>query len=165
MSGHGGSRDGSGRKRKPEALPVVSKSNPWTIAGGSTSALNDNVGAISAGGSAERTAGGAGEGAGDSSERAASGAVSDTERAGRNMTLSKILMRSSLADKTFAMLVWVSFNSPPAHQLDMSLFVREWKVNGHKGALHTQEWEDAERRVLARLRSVRKATFLGIQDV
>jgi len=233
MSGHGGSRDGSGRKRKPEALPVVSKSNPWTIAGGSTSALNDNVGAISAGGSAERTAGnagegasgsalierepaagGAGEGAGGSAERAAGNAggsafadwrslkwaalhaiaeqaqqlrtaieeagaeqrllfalqmheqeqrmqarfdsarrsiaaeietlrdarrtlasthnwiayryyQSDTERAGRNMTLSKILMRSSLADKTFAMLVWVSFNSPPAHQFDMSLFVRE----------------------------------------
>mmetsp|Transcript_36561 Transcript_36561/g.90693 ORF Transcript_36561/g.90693 Transcript_36561/m.90693 type:complete len:82 (+) Transcript_36561:390-635(+) len=81
------------------------------------------------------------------------------------MTLSKTLMRSSLADKTFAMLVWVSFNSPPAYQLDMSLFVREWKVHGHKGALHNQEWEDAERRVLARLRSVRKATFLGIQDV
>jgi len=33
---------------------------------------------------------------------------SDKERAGRNMTLSKTLMRSSLADKIFAMLVWVS---------------------------------------------------------
>jgi hypothetical protein len=83
------------------------------------------------------------------------------------MTLSKTLMRSSLADKTFAMLIWVSLNSPPAHQLDMSRFVTEWKAHGHKAALHTltQEWEDAERRVLARLRSERKATLLGIQDI
>ncbi|KAJ1615705.1 hypothetical protein T492DRAFT_897029, partial [Pavlovales sp. CCMP2436] len=51
--------ESEGRKRKPDALPVVSKSNPWIIAGRSTSALND-----SADGSAERTAGNAGEGAG-----------------------------------------------------------------------------------------------------
>jgi hypothetical protein len=46
-----------------------------------------------------------------------------------------------------------------------SRLVREWKAHGHTGALHTQEWEDAERLVLARLRSVRKSTLLGIQDV
>jgi hypothetical protein len=47
----------------------------------------------------------------------------------------------------------------------MSRFVTVWKAHGHKGALHTPEWEDAERHVIARLRSERKATFLGIQDV
>ncbi|KAJ1633973.1 hypothetical protein T492DRAFT_865953 [Pavlovales sp. CCMP2436] len=115
-SGHGGSRDGSGRKRKPEALPVVSKSNPWIIAGGSTSALNDNIGAISAGGSAERTAGGVSEGVGDSFERAAGGA-------GEGAGGSALIEREPAAGGA---------------------------SHGHKGALHTQEWEDAERCVLAR---------------
>ncbi|KAJ1639478.1 hypothetical protein T492DRAFT_856753, partial [Pavlovales sp. CCMP2436] len=84
-----------GRKRKPEALLVVSKSNPWTIAGGSTSALNDNVGAISAGGSAERKAGGAGKGAGDSSERAAGGAG---EGAGGNALIERELAAGSAGE-------------------------------------------------------------------
>ncbi|KAJ1630298.1 hypothetical protein T492DRAFT_906917 [Pavlovales sp. CCMP2436] len=190
MSGHGGSHDDSGRKRKPEALPVVSKERATAPSArpvkhfvrdnrsqfivdrdehddeDDKKTLTRTVKRLALVGETSIA-----HTLSTQPERVAGSNIpnqilelmdymiayrynqSDTERAGRKMTLSKTLMRSSLADKTFAMLVRVFFNSPPAHQLDMSLFVREWKVNGHKGALRTQEWEDAERCVLARLRS------------
>ena len=44
---------------------------------------------------------------------------SDTERAGRTMTLTKPALRSSLGDNHFKQACWVAFNSPGFHELDM----------------------------------------------
>ena len=44
---------------------------------------------------------------------------SDTERAGRTMTLTKPALRSSLGDEHFKQACWVAFNSPGFHEVDV----------------------------------------------
>ena len=60
---------------------------------------------------------------------------SDTERAGRNMTLTKTPNRHSLTDENFSMLVWLSFNAPLIHQVDFRKFVQRWELEKHELAL------------------------------
>ena len=47
---------------------------------------------------------------------------SDTERIGSDMNLAKTDLRKNLGDLTYRALVFVAFNMPPAHLLDMQPF-------------------------------------------
>ena len=58
-----------------------------------------------------------------------------TERIGRNMTLIKPPERTSLGDENFKMLVWISYNCPPIHQVDFSKYVDVWAKEKHQLAL------------------------------
>ena len=60
---------------------------------------------------------------------------SDTERAGRTMTLTKPALRMSLGNTHFKQAVWVAFNSPGFHEVDILAFVRRWMADGHLAAV------------------------------
>ena len=84
-------------------------------------------------------------------------AQSDTERVGRNMTLTKSANRSSLGDVSFPQLVWLSFNAPPIHQVDFMKLVDIWIKEGHQLALFKS---GGCARVLERFESTTKTTFI-----
>ena len=48
---------------------------------------------------------------------------SDTERIGSDMNLTKTDPRKHPGDLTYRALVFVAFNMPPAHLLDLGLFL------------------------------------------
>lgn len=73
----------------------------------------------------------------------------DTERVGSNMNLIKTKLRTVLADSTFAALVFLSFNLPWLHEIDVKLLVKAWKEAGHKLPINKN---DADSLVLTRLR-------------
>ena len=52
---------------------------------------------------------------------------SDTEHASRTMTLTKLALRSSLGNTHFKQAVWVAFNSPGVHEIDVMALVQRWK--------------------------------------
>ena len=83
-----------------------------------------------------------------------------TERIGRNMTLTKPPERSSLLDDNFKKLVWLSYNSPPIHQVDFTKYVRIWEGGKHQLALFK---EGGCPQVLGRKLSERKHTILARQ--
>ena len=63
---------------------------------------------------------------------------SDTERAGRTMTLTKPALRSSLGNTHFnqaGSLGRVVFNSPGFHEIDIMALVKRWKADGHLSAV------------------------------
>ena len=78
-----------------------------------------------------------------------------TERIGRNMTLTKPPERTSLGDENFKMLVWISYNCPPIHQVDFSKYVDVWLKEKHQLALFQS---GGEQRVLERKSRERKHT-------
>jgi hypothetical protein len=80
-----------------------------------------------------------------------------TERIGRNMTLTKPPERSSLGDQNFKMLVWISYNCPPIHQVDFSKYVDVWVKEKHQLAMFQS---GGEQRVLERKARERKHTVL-----
>ena len=51
---------------------------------------------------------------------------SDMERIGSDMNLTKTDLRKNLGDLTYRALVFVAFNMPPAHLLDMQPFLDAW---------------------------------------
>jgi len=81
------------------------------------------------------------------------------------MTLTKTHLRASLGDKNFSMLVWVSYNSPPHHQLNLKRYYpyTAWIKSGHLAAINKSPYELAsDQKVLSRLReSQRKITMIG----
>ena len=83
---------------------------------------------------------------------------SDTERAGRTMTLTKPALRSSLGDEHFKQACWVAFNSPGFHELDIMALVKRWKRDGHLSAVMKDEGALRAREVRGRCSSVRLAT-------
>jgi hypothetical protein len=76
------------------------------------------------------------------------------------MTLTKPPERSSLGDDNFKMLVWLSYNSPPIHEVDCFEFVREWEKGKHQLALFKS---GGTQRVLERKMSEHKHTILCVQ--
>ena len=80
------------------------------------------------------------------------------------MTLTKTHLRASLGDKNFSMLVWVSYNSPPHHQLDLKRYYTAWIKSGHLAAINKSPYELAsDQKVLSRLRESQrcKITMIG----
>ena len=86
---------------------------------------------------------------------------SDTERAGRTMTLTKPALRSSLGDEHFKQACWVAFNSPGFHEVDVMAFVKRWKADGHLSAVMRDTGAARAGEVLARKAAERKVSFLG----
>jgi hypothetical protein len=82
-----------------------------------------------------------------------------TERIGRNMTLTKPPERSSLGDENFKMLVWVSYNSPPVHEIDFEKYIAIWTTEKHQLALFKEG--GGEQRVLTRKSLEHKHTILS----
>ena len=56
---------------------------------------------------------------------------SDTERIGSDMNLTKTDLRKHLGDLTYRALVFVAFNMPPAHLLDLQPFLDAWAHLNH----------------------------------
>ena len=56
---------------------------------------------------------------------------SDTERIGSDMNLTKTDLRKNLGDLTYRALVFVAFNMPPAHLLDLQPFLDAWAHLNH----------------------------------
>ena len=82
--------------------------------------------------------------------------TADVERVGSHMQLVKTKLRTSLHDTTFAALVFLSFNLPYLHEVDIDVLITAWKKAGHKLPINKN---DAESRVLRRLKSASSATF------
>ena len=82
---------------------------------------------------------------------------SDTERAGRNMNLTKTTDRASLGDENFKRLVWISYNSPQFHEVDFEPIVAAWLKTNHKLALFKG---GGTSRVLERMQAQHKVTLL-----
>jgi len=72
------------------------------------------------------------------------------------MQLIKTKLRTSLADQTFKSLVFLSFNLPHLHEIDVDILVNAWKAAGHKLPITR---EDADSIVLRRMRSEESQTF------
>ena len=72
------------------------------------------------------------------------------------MQLVKTKLRTSLHDTTFAALVFLSFNLPYLHEVDIDVLITAWKKAGHRLPINKN---DAESRVLRRLKSASSATF------
>ena len=85
----------------------------------------------------------------------------DCERVGRVMTLTKTKLRSSLSDEHFEQSVWVAYNSPGIHEVDLQAFVERWRLDGHLSATMSGGGERA-REVLDRKARERKHTFLAM---
>lgn len=84
----------------------------------------------------------------------------DCERIGRTMSLTKTTLRTSLGDLHFSQAVWVAFNSPPIHQVDLVLYVRRWIASGHLSAVMRDREAERARQVLERKSDEKKRTFL-----
>ena len=80
---------------------------------------------------------------------------------GRVMTLTKTKLRSSLSDEHFEQSVWVAYNSPGIHEVDLQAFVERWRLDGHLSATMSGGGERA-REVLDRKARERKHTFLAM---
>jgi hypothetical protein len=74
----------------------------------------------------------------------------DTERVGSAMNLVKTDKRRCLGDSIFADLVFLAFNLPWLHEIDIKLLVKAWKEAGHKLPINKN---DADSIVLTRLRN------------
>ena len=85
---------------------------------------------------------------------------SDTERAGRTMTLTKPALRSSLGDEHFKQACWVAFNSPGFHEVDVMAFVKRWKADGHLSAVMKDASGPRAKEVLERKAHEHKVSFL-----
>ena len=86
---------------------------------------------------------------------------SDTERAGRTMTLTKPALRSSLGNTHFKQAAWVAFNSPGFHEIDIMALVKRWKADGHLSAVMKDAWSSPRaREVLERKAREHKVSFL-----
>ena len=85
---------------------------------------------------------------------------SDTERAGRTMTLTKPALRSSLGNKHFKQAAWVAFNSPGFHEIDIMALVRRWKADGHLSAVMKDASGPRAKEVLERKGREHKVSFL-----
>ena len=86
---------------------------------------------------------------------------SDTERAGRTMTLTKPALRTSLGDDHFKQACWVAFKSPGFHELDIATFVKRWKADGHLSAMMKDSTAVRAREVLDRKATEHKVSFLS----
>ena len=80
----------------------------------------------------------------------------DVERVGSYMQLVKSKLRTSLEDSTFACGVFLAYNLPYLHEIDLDVLVEAWRKSGHKLPINKNE---AESLVLRRLRARRSATF------
>jgi len=80
----------------------------------------------------------------------------DVERVGSHMQLIKTKLRTSLADQTFKSLVFLSFNLPHLHEIDVDILVKSWKAAGHRLPITR---EDADSIVLRRMRNDESQTF------
>lgn len=89
---------------------------------------------------------------------------SDTERAGRTMTLTKPALRSSLGDDHFKQAVWVAFNSPGFHEVDLMAFVKRWKDDNHLSAVMKDDGASRAREVLERKAAEQKVSFLATNE-
>ena len=61
----------------------------------------------------------------------------------------------------FEQLVWVAYNSPGIHEVDLQAFVDRWRLDGHLSAMMSGGGERA-REVLDRKAQERKHTFLAM---
>jgi len=86
-----------------------------------------------------------------------------TERIGRNMTLTKPPERGSLGDDNFKMLVWISYNSPPVHEINFEKYLKIWTAEKHQLALFKEE--GGEQRVLTRKSLEHKHTILSTRVI
>ena len=86
----------------------------------------------------------------------------DCERVGRAMTLTKTKLRTSLGDEHFKECVWVAYNSPGIHEVDLQAFVQRWRLDGHLSAMMSDGAERA-REVLDRKARERKHSFLAME--
>uniref|UniRef100_A0A7S2G6A0 Uncharacterized protein n=1 Tax=Haptolina brevifila TaxID=156173 RepID=A0A7S2G6A0_9EUKA len=86
----------------------------------------------------------------------------DTELAGRTMTLTKPALRASLGPLHFKQAVWVAFNSPGFHEVDLQAFVRRWKADGHLSAMMKDCDAERARQMLERKAAEHKPSFLGL---
>jgi hypothetical protein len=85
--------------------------------------------------------------------------TADVERVGSHMQLvkgGKDARRSSLHNTTYAALVFLSFNLPHLHEIDLDVLITAWKKAGHLLPIHKN---GAESRVLSRLKSRSSSTF------
>lgn len=80
----------------------------------------------------------------------------DVERVGSHMQLIKTKLRTTLADQTFKSLVFLSFNLPHLHEIDVDALVEAWKSAGHRLPINSNEADSA---VLSRMRSADSFTF------
>ena len=86
---------------------------------------------------------------------------SDTERAGRTMTLTKPALRSSLGDLHFKQACWVAYNSPGFHEVAyIHAFVRRWVADGHLAAVMQDKGAERAKQVLKRKAREHKPSFL-----
>ena len=85
---------------------------------------------------------------------------SDTERAGRTMTLTKPALRSSLGNMHFKQAAWVAFNSPGFHEIDIMALVKRWKADGHLSAVMKDASGPRAKEVLERKAREHKVSFL-----
>ena len=85
---------------------------------------------------------------------------SDTERAGRTMTLTKPALRSSLGNVHFKQAAWVAFNSPGFHEIDVMALVRRWKADGHLSAVMKDASGPRAKEVLERKAQEHKVSLL-----
>ena len=89
--------------------------------------------------------------------------MSDTERAGRTMTLTKPTLRSSLGNEHFnvqAGSLRVAHNSPGFHQVDVMACVKRGKDDGNLSAIMKDATGPRAREVLERKAKEHKVTFL-----
>jgi hypothetical protein len=80
----------------------------------------------------------------------------DVERVGSHMQLIKTKFRTSLHDQTFMALVFLSFNLPFLHEIDIGTLVAAWKAAGHRMPIRKN---DADSIVLTRLHAEATPTF------
>ena len=85
---------------------------------------------------------------------------SDTERAGRTMTLTKPTLRSSHGSEHFKQAAWVAHNSPGFHEVDVMAFIKRWKDDGNLSAIMKDVTGRRAREVLERKAEEHKVTFL-----
>ena len=81
------------------------------------------------------------------------------KRAGRNMVSTKSPDRRLFGDDAFAILVWLSYNAPPTHQVDFRPIVLAWLRDGKHRKAEQENGNGSK--VLQRLYEEKKCTILG----
>jgi len=85
----------------------------------------------------------------------------DTERLGRTMNLMKTSARASLGDEHFEQSVFIAYNAPRTHDINITKLVLEWEKKHHL-ALQKDSRRTGARslEVISRMKNKHKVTFL-----
>ena len=67
-------------------------------------------------------------------------------------------------DLHFKQAVWVAFNSPGVHEVDINAFVRRWRTDGHLSAIMRDQGAERAKEVLERKACEHKPSFLAVAD-